>query len=172
MHKNHPMQNKKNHFHPLRSFPAHESRCLCCFLFACFCFVSWFLLVSVFYAQNLFVKKKKKIKYTTPVVDRTNMIRCIYTFLVAEIQWRKLVWFLAEYMEEVYIYIYILGTKTVKSFKFQSLFYSELNKVCTNCIWILKWVHLHCNWINLIKAYSEPWQTSKMECLMKKVNSF
>ena len=35
-----------------------KNRCLCCFLFTYFCFLSWFLLVSVF-AWNLFVKKDR-----------------------------------------------------------------------------------------------------------------
>ena len=64
--------------------------------------------------------------------------------------------------------------------------------VCGNYVWILRWVNLHCNWINLLSvlsflkqwigewgrreripdAYSENCQTSKMECLTKTVNSF
>ena len=42
---------------------------------------------------------------------------------------------------------------------FQSLlFYSKLNKVCSNYVWILKWVNLHCNWVNLINVLSFPKQ--------------
>ena len=32
----------------------------------------------------------------------------------------------------------------------------ELNKVCGNYIWILRWVNLHCNWINLSSILSFP----------------
>ena len=78
----------------------------------------------------------------------------------------------------------------LKSAKLWSLlFYSELNELCGNYVWILKWVNLHCNWINLISvlnfpkqwnfpnfpitdAYSGPCPSSKMECITKKVNSF
>ena len=70
--------------------------------------------------------------------------------------------------------------------KFLLLFYSELNKVCCNHVWILKWVNLHRNWMNLINVLNfqkqwvayytcvlrKPCQTSKIECLTKKVNGF
>ena len=52
------IQRKTNDFHPLRNIRAHQKCRLCCFLCAYFCFLSWFLLAGVFYAQNLFVKKK------------------------------------------------------------------------------------------------------------------
>ena len=63
--------------------------------------------------------------------------------------------------------------------QFQSLlFYWDLNEVHGSYVWILKWVNLHWNWINLISAlnfpkqwvadYSEVGQTSKIECFMKK----
>ena len=43
--------------------------------------------------------------------------------------------------------------------KFQSLlFYSELNKLCGSYISILKWVNLHCIWINIIRVLSFPKQ--------------
>ena len=43
--------------------------------------------------------------------------------------------------------------------KFRSfVFYSELNEVCGNYVWILKWVNLHCYWINLISVLSFPEQ--------------
>ena len=56
-----------------------------------------------------------------------------------------------------------------------------LNKVCSNYVWVLKWVNLHCNLISLIPqifqimtkdVYSEPCQTSKMECWTKKLMAF
>ena len=51
---------KTNDLHLLRSFCARKKYCLCCLMFAYFCFVSWFWFDAFFYIQNLFVKKKKK----------------------------------------------------------------------------------------------------------------
>ena len=67
---------KTNDFHPLRSFCVHTKCCLCCLVFAWFYFVGWFLLASIFYDQNLFVKKMNTIEivritslyYTTVVL--------------------------------------------------------------------------------------------------------
>ena len=47
----------------------------------------------------------------------------------------------------------------LKSAKFWSLlFYSELNELCGNYVWISKSVNLHCNWINLISVLNFPKQ--------------
>ena len=50
---------KTNEFPPLRSFCACKNCFLCCFLYASFCFVSWFLFVTCFCAFNIFSLKKK-----------------------------------------------------------------------------------------------------------------
>ena len=47
----------QNVFHPLRNFCV-KSCCRCCFLFACFCFVSWGLLVRWFCGRENFSQKK------------------------------------------------------------------------------------------------------------------
>ena len=51
---------KTDNFQPLRTFCLHEKCCLCCLVFAQFCFVSWFLLASVFLRSKLFRKKNNK----------------------------------------------------------------------------------------------------------------
>ena len=47
-------------------------------------------------------------------------------------------------------------TSSFKSIKFQSLFYSELNEVWSNYVWILKWANLHCNWTILTRVLNLP----------------
>ena len=41
------------------------------------------------------------------------------------------------------------------------MFYQELDKVCGNYVWILKWVNLHRNWFDLIRVlnFSKQWVT-------------
>ena len=55
-----PPKRKTNDFHPLRSFSAHKKCCLCCLMLVYFCFLSWFLLVSVFVRAKSFCKNKRK----------------------------------------------------------------------------------------------------------------
>ena len=51
----------------------------------------------------------------------------------------------------------VVYTILFKSVKFHSLLlYSQLNKVCSKDVWILKWVNLYRNWINLIGALNFP----------------
>ena len=50
-HKKHQTQNKR--LLPLRSLCAQKNCCLCCFLFACFCFVSWFFVCECFYVRRI-----------------------------------------------------------------------------------------------------------------------
>ena len=47
-------------------------------------------------------------------------------------------------------------TSSFKSIKFQSLFYSELNEIWSNYVWILKWANLHCNWTILTRVLNLP----------------
>ena len=47
---------------------------------------------------------------------------------------------------------------TMLSFNHYVLFYSELNEVYSNYFWILKWLNLHCNRINLISIFNFPKQ--------------
>ena len=49
---------KANDFLPLRRFCTQKNHCLCCFLFTCFCFISWFLLDLHFCALKIFSLKK------------------------------------------------------------------------------------------------------------------
>ena len=56
---------KTSDFHPLRSFCARKKCCLCGLAFAYFCFVSWFLLVSVFFTLKIFSYKKIEIVLIT-----------------------------------------------------------------------------------------------------------
>ena len=52
---------------------------------------------------------------------------------------------------------YIIHHVKLNNVKFQSLlFYTELNEVCGNYVWILKWVSFYCNWINLISILNFP----------------
>ena len=53
--------------------------CLCCFLFACFCFVSWCLLCLFLCAQNLFIKKKTKKNRLEIVLTTSNTILLMCT---------------------------------------------------------------------------------------------
>ena len=48
----------KNTSH-LEVYPRVKNCCLCCILFAGFCFVSWFSLVTCFCAREIFSSKKK-----------------------------------------------------------------------------------------------------------------
>ena len=43
----------------LEVFVREKNCCLCCLVFACFCFVSWFLLVMCFCAFKIFKKKNR-----------------------------------------------------------------------------------------------------------------
>ena len=103
---------------------------------------------------------------------------CIYSPLLLEN--KKLLWLLfssVNHTTEHYSIIYVMRLPSCddwcqyqqmphtacskvmfKSIKFWSLlFYSELNKVSSNYVWILlEWVNLHCNWINLISVFSIP----------------
>ena len=60
-------------------------------------------------------------------------------------------------------HVILFGFNSInKSFKFWSLlFHSELNEVCSDYVWILKWVNLHSNWINLINIinFFKQWVT-------------
>ena len=66
---------KSNDFHPSKVFMRAKNRCLCCFFFAFFCLVSWFLLVSAFLGLKFLCKKINRFKialvtsinYTTDV---------------------------------------------------------------------------------------------------------
>ena len=48
-----------SNFQSLRSFCAQKIVASCCFLFACFCFVSYFLLAPRLLCCRIFLKKKK-----------------------------------------------------------------------------------------------------------------
>ena len=39
-----------------------------------------------------------------------------------------------------------------------SIFFNDSPEVCDNYVWILRWVNLHCNWINLISILNFPKQ--------------
>ena len=70
-HKKH--QTQTSNFYPF-SVERTKNRCLCCFLFAYFCFVSLFLLVCVFVRLKFICKNRLEIvlitssTYTTTVV--------------------------------------------------------------------------------------------------------
>ena len=49
-------------FSPLMKFLYAKNSCLCCFLFACFCFFSWFCLLCVFRVAEIFRKKNRQTK--------------------------------------------------------------------------------------------------------------
>ena len=51
-------QNKQ--FSPLMKFLSTKHCCFCCLIFACFCFVSWFLLVLCFLCRKTFLEKTNK----------------------------------------------------------------------------------------------------------------
>ena len=63
----------------------------------------------------------------------------------------------------------------VKSAKFQPLsFYSDLIEVgmCRNHVWILKWVNLHCNWMNLISVLNFPKQwVADYRCVFRRLTN-
>ena len=48
--------------HTLEVYARMKNCCLRCLVLACFCFVSWFLLVMCFCAREIFLSKKKKKK--------------------------------------------------------------------------------------------------------------
>ena len=53
---------QRNDFHLLINFCAREKLLLCCFVFACFCFVNWFWFDLGFLRRKSFRKKKDRLK--------------------------------------------------------------------------------------------------------------
>ena len=56
---------QNNQFSPSQKFLCAKNYCLCCFLFACFCFVNWLLLVTCFCGSNFFCKKIEIVLMTS-----------------------------------------------------------------------------------------------------------
>ena len=52
---------KQTTFTILEVFVRAKTYYLCCFLFACFCVVGWFLLVTCFCAREIFWEKKNEL---------------------------------------------------------------------------------------------------------------
>ena len=67
-------ENAKQTIFPFYEVLYAKSCCFCCLIFACFCFVSWFLFVLCFLCHKKF-KKKKKNEFVL-IASFTILLRC------------------------------------------------------------------------------------------------